>query len=453
MEQNNLESMEKNSEMFGKDKREGLAEEIDKRVKEAMIAQEKEDKLIEEKITQIVDSRLEKLEIKIDDSIKNMEEKIERGYKSEELKGINSWLNKRPVIALIISIIISLAGNQIVSYIYSFVTLPKKINQLVDQQVSAYFENDGIINTEEDYLVKEEDSYEVASLRVVKPARQYLQPNQISVHMISLENPSWRNDDVVAEGIGDGKAYTAEEIIGMPMLVPYVDGKYNILFYGQYNEQYFWDGVCTINVYEGNDLYLITEATYDNGNIISYKQIIQDVSEGSGEKEWIIADRVNKGKSNSGISKIYSRNDDYTMQFEFDDADIENLLRFDEYKEVIENSDEIIKRCYYGDTSGGYYNDDSGNAYLVKYTEDGYVDLLYQGKFQNGVFEDGSGNAWYIVKDGNGLYGYFNGVFQKGERKETSANKPKVVYYNKIGDYVDENSFDCNLIWYDNGMR
>ena len=253
--------------------------------------------------------------------------------------------------------------------------------------------------------------------------------------------------------IGDGKEYTAEEVIGMPMLIPYVDGKYNILFYGQYNEQYFWDGVCTINVYEGEDLYLITEATYDNGNLISYKQIIQDVSEGSGEKEWIIADRVNEGKSNSGISKIYSRNDDYTMQFEFDDVDIENLLTFDEYKEVIENSDEIIKRCYYGDTSGGYYNDGSGNAYLVKYTEDGYVDLLYQGKFKNGVFEDGSGNAWYIVKDGNGLYGYFRGVFDKGERKETSANKPKAVYYNKIGDYVDENSFDCDLTWYDNGMR
>ena len=453
MKQNNLESMEKNSEMFGKDKREGLTEEIDKRVKEAMIAQEKEDKLIEEKITQIVDSRLEKLEIKIDNSIKNMEEKLERGYKSEELKGINSWLNKRPVIALLISIFISLAGNQIVSYIYSFATLPEKVNQLVDQQVSAYFENDGI-NEEENYLVEEENSYEVVSLRVVMPARQNLKSNEISYNMISLANPPWKDDDVIVEEIGDGKEYTAEEVIGMPMLIPYVDGKYNILFYGQYNEHYFWDGVCTINVYEGEDLYLITEATYDNGNIISYKQIIQDLSERSGEKEWIIADRVNKGNSNSGISKIYSRNNDYTKQYNYDDVAIENLLIFDDIKEMIENSDETtIKRCYSGDTSGGYYNDDSGNAYLVRYTEDGYVDLLYQGRFKNGDFDDDSGKAWYIVKDGNGLYGYFKGVFENGERKETSVNKPKVVCYNKIGDYIDENSFDCDLTWYDNGMR
>lgn len=453
MKQNNLESMDKDSEMFRKNKREVSSKEISKQVEEALSAREKEDKRIEDKITRIVDSRLEEFEKEINSSIKNIEEKLERGYPSEELKGINSWLNKRPVIALIISIVISLAGNQIVSYLYSLVTLPTKINQLVDQQVSAYFENDGIINKEENYLVKEENSYEIASLRMIIPAKQYLESNEISIHMISLSNPSWTKNDVIAEETGNGKEYTAEEIIGRPLLIPYVDGKYNILFYGQYNEQYFWDGVCTINVYEGNDLYLITEATYDNGNIISYKQIIQDVSEGSGEKEWIIADRVNKGNSNSGISKIYSRNDDYTMQFDYADVAIENLLTFGDYKEMIENSDETIKRCYSGDTSGGYYNDNSGNAYLVRYTEDGYVDLLYQGRFKNGVFDDDSGDAWYIVKDGNGLYGYFKGVFKNGDRVETSDNKPKAVLYKNIDDYIDENLFNCDLTWYDNGME
>lgn len=455
--------MEKDKEMFRKNKREVSSDEINKHIEEALIAREKEDKLIEDKIIRIVDSRFEKIEKEIDNSIKNMEEKLEQGYQSKELKGLNSWLNKRPVVALIISIVISLAGNQIVSYLYSLATLPAKINQLVDQQMTAYFEKDEIINTKDEYLVKEEDSYDIVSLRVVKPAKQHLQPNKLSSTMILLKNPSWREDDVVAEEIcyreigdgeiGDGKEYTAKESIGMPMLIPYVDGKYNILFYGQYNEQYFWDGICTINVYEGNDLYLITEATYDNGNMISYKQIIQNVSERSGEKEWIIADRVNKGNSNSGISKVYSRNDDHTMQFDYDDVDIENLLIFDDYKEIIENSGETIKSCYSGDTSKGYYNDDSGNAYLVQYTEDGYVDLLYQGNFENGVFADDSGEAWYIVKDGNGLYGYFKGVFINGQRIETSTNKPKAVYYNKIRDYVDENSFDCDLTWYDNGMR
>ena len=50
------------------------------------------------------------------------------------------------------------------------------------------------------------------------------------------------------------------------------------------------------------------------------------------------------------------------MQFDYDDVDIENLLIFDDYKEIIENSGETIKSCYSGDTSKGYYNDDSGKA-------------------------------------------------------------------------------------------
>lgn len=48
---------------------------------------------------------------------------------------------------------------------------------------------------------------------------------------------------------------------------------------------------------------------------------------------------------------------------------------------------------YHGNTSNGYYNDDTGNAYLVQYNNSNTVKTLYCGNFKDGVFNDNTGNA------------------------------------------------------------
>lgn len=55
-----------------------------------------------------------------------------------------------------------------------------------------------------------------------------------------------------------------------------------------------------------------------------------------------------------------------------------------------------------------------------------------------------------IVKEENGLYGYFKGKFRRNERVESKGNKPIAVSYEDINSYIKDYNFDCELNWYDN---
>ena len=75
-------------------------------------------------------------------------------------------------------------------------------------------------------------------------------------------------DTVIGYRKGTDIKVTAEEISDCKVLLPYKSGDQAVFFYGQINENGRWDGNCILNTYEGDKLVLITDAVYDNGNLI-----------------------------------------------------------------------------------------------------------------------------------------------------------------------------------------
>jgi|InofroStandDraft_1065614.scaffolds.fasta_scaffold83208_1 hypothetical protein len=75
-------------------------------------------------------------------------------------------------------------------------------------------------------------------------------------------------DTVIGYRKGTDIKVTAEEISDCKVLLPYKSGDQDVFFYGQINENGRWDGNCILNTYEGDKLVLITDAVYDNGNLI-----------------------------------------------------------------------------------------------------------------------------------------------------------------------------------------
>lgn len=192
------------------------------------------------------------------------------------------------------------------------------------------------------------------------------------------------------------------------------------------------------------------EAIYENGILKDYKQIMQDISS-NGEKEWIISDRINEGDYNSGISKIYSREDDYMMEFNFSNVTLDNVLTVNDYIEKIENSDNVIQTGYYcGRTSNGYYNDDTGNAYIIKYFPDETIRILYVGNFVDGKFNERTDNAWYITKEINTGYMYYKGYFGDNDplNNSTSYFEGPSLSIDRINEILEENNFKKELNWY-----
>lgn len=88
----------------------------------------------------------------------------------------------------------------------------------------------------------------------------------------------------------------------------------------------------------------------------------------------------------------------------------DDILNVDEFSAQITST---LEGYYCGEISDGQYNDDSGDAYFVKFFEDGTVRTLYVGNFKDGQFNDQTGNAWMIGKLEIGAsYSFYQGPFK-----------------------------------------
>ena len=58
-----------------------------------------------------------------------------------------------------------------------------------------------------------------------------------------------------------GAEYTANQLSDIKLLLPYHEGKQNVFFYGQFDEENRWDGDCLVNIYENalQTLFMKTE--------------------------------------------------------------------------------------------------------------------------------------------------------------------------------------------------
>lgn len=268
---------------------------------------------------------------------------------------------------------------------------------------------------------------------------------------------SWSDSTIISHDENTNINITASELKEEKLLLTYTEGDYSNIFYGQFSENNLWDGKCIINSYKDGKLYFIATSLYNNGTLIKYKQVFTDKI--SDEEVWVTSERfVNLDSENNiisnlygnldgnyGFSKIFIREKDIPMDFTLDSVKVENLIYFED---ILNNDEKYYGRqisYYYGITNDGLYNDDSGNAYWIKFDENDKIDLFYQGQFVDGYPEDFTGNAWKIAWDGTGYF-YYKGNFEDGKQTEPPEDYPHLTM-NEINEYVSNIRYDFTNVW------
>lgn len=376
------------------------------------------------------------------------------------LKKVWKYINNYPVIT-------ELAGIAIVAllaYVSGFLSLPKNVSDLEQSTNNLVERIEAIENMDiegnfqsmkdkledlDDRMDRVEESIMLSNLLKLEPTAKAID----SIHVEYVETgsfyclsaPTWNNADIIAKDKETGKEYNVSELANKKMLLPYENNGQEILFYGQFNNNNQWNGECIINIYENNNLILITEANYEDGKILNYRQVIPFTTK-RGVDVWCVSERKSNGDSNSGDSWTYLRECEYVKNFELSLANIDNICNVDEF---VDNIDTKLEGFYHGNTSNGQFNDETGEAYMIKYSEDGSIKTLYEGRFKDGDFNDNTGDAWYITKEKNTGYMYYKGVFKNG--KPTNDNNSifeNPITLERIEQILQENDFNGELKWY-----
>ena len=251
---------------------------------------------------------------------------------------------------------------------------------------------------------------------------------------------------VVYSASNPEREYTAAEVAEQPLLLPYTENGNEVYFYGQLDSAGNWDGRCTVNIYDGNVLQLITDAMYDGGTLLSCKQAFPDTVT-SGEDVWVISERKVEDGFSTGETYRYFRSDDYTKSFSLDNVEPDDILNVDEFSAQITST---LEGYYCGEISDGQYNDDSGDAYFVKFFQDGTVRTLYVGNFKDGQFNDQTGTAWMIGKLEIGAsYSFYQGPFKNSVSSRDSCYWEEPISTDRIQEILKEFGFTSavNLNW------
>lgn len=259
-----------------------------------------------------------------------------------------------------------------------------------------------------------------------------------------LSNLPVQSGVILANNKYTKEGFTGEDLAGENVLLPYMQDGQEVYFYGQVNEMGQWDGDCLVNVYEDNELIIITDANYTDGKINNYKQAFVDES----RNIWYISNRENKGDYNEGETWSYYKNSKNKKNFSLETVQTTNMINVDDFKKF----NVLIEEGYYhGQTSNGRYNDTTGDAYSIKFAADGTIRTLYVGNMVDGQYEDYSGNAWYITKSENTDYMYYKGFFENGK----TVNNEGYIFENNLSlsdieKYISGYEFDIELNWYQN---
>ena len=237
--------------------------------------------------------------------------------------------------------------------------------------------------------------------------------------------------------------YTAKELYNVPIITSYEEAGNEIYFYGQFNENGHWNGTCILNIYKDDILVSIFEGTYSDGVLFSYKRVAEE-----NDDTWIITDRICQDDYNVGETFIYTKTSDYTKSFTQETVRDKQIATIDKF---LASRKEVLLSYYNGRTSEGYYNDDTGDAYLVKYNDDGSINILYKGKFKDGQFNDIEGISWYIgegIEDKEHYY-YYRGTFQGGVRTGKTPRPWNPLTQDEINEVIKNENFKCPLNWKD----
>lgn len=289
----------------------------------------------------------------------------------------------------------------------------------------------------------------------------------------SLENNTLSNVDlgtVIARDDALDKDYTVEELVEKKLLllssISSEEGDVESYFYGQFNSNGQWDGNCIINTYLDSKLKQITDAEYSNGVLLNCKQIffytIDSKRYGSsGLDVWAYSDRTKEDGYSSGKTWLYVKVNDYPQKFTADSITPEDIITADQFREGIESP---LYACYSGNISGGFFNDKTGDAYMVFFFVDqdfegknlseeekarmlGTIRLLYRGNLEDGDFDDNTGKAWEIAKEINTAYMCSIVKYENNTKIWYKASSPPPMSKAQIDEYVKTIDPEMNFEW------
>ena len=348
--------------------------------------------------------------------------------------------------------VLAVFGTVVVVTLYfsdKFAAINQSISGLETQVSSVHDRIDGVqtqinemqteiesINTEiagiSDYLYKDEGVQdqlgiinEALNIRVInitnENAVSYIEDVTIEGNDVSYTTSSMPTEMIIGADINNNE-YSTKDLVGERVILTYTDNGKTVVFLGQLNEKYHWEGYCVTNTYNADGtLYGICESNFSDGKRLDYKTVLA----GKGNK-WDYYNRVcieneSGNKANIGTSTTYKFVYSIKKNFTNTNVRISDILFADKF---LEKQHKVMLQYYSGCTSDGQYNDDSGLAYLIKFDEDETVRMLYVGQFVDGELEDHSGNAWNIAYWESG-HGYVcnTGKFSNNTALEHSNEK------------------------------
>lgn len=258
----------------------------------------------------------------------------------------------------------------------------------------------------------------------------------------------WEDENlVIGEDMENGKKYTVDDLMKESIVTTYVDQSTGeiVVFKGQYDKYNHWNGNCIINRYKDNKLKFIMDAEYISGKLTKYKQVFS-CANARGDELWMVSEREIEEYKNRGETWSYFKDSEYEKIIEMDSIKESDIIDADSFRLILSSN---LEGYYNGYTSDRLYNDDTGQAYLIKYAREGYIRTLYVGKMEDGYFEDATNNAWYIAKSEDTDYMYYKGEFHKGHPvhndESTFINNISIEEIEKI---LQDNNFNTGLCWY-----
>lgn len=272
---------------------------------------------------------------------------------------------------------------------------------------------------------------------------------------ITLDSPIQENNtsllsykSVIAYSAKAEEEYTVEQVADERLLLPYVEDGQEVYFWGQLSESGNWDGNCIVNIYENDELQMITDALYDDGDLLTCKQIFLYTTTSDKIDVWGVSKRTARNGFNSGETRYFVREENYTKEFTLETVQPEDIFSADVFEKRLTG---YLEGFYSGNTSNGQFNDDTATAYMVKYFSDGTIKTLYVGNFRNGQFNDTTGNAWMVGTTAPGEpYSYYHdGPFINGEPSRDSEFWDDQISRERVEEIIQGYSFKCELNWGD----
>lgn len=250
----------------------------------------------------------------------------------------------------------------------------------------------------------------------------------------------------VGKDLITGDTYKAEDLENDTIILSYVDKNNDEVFFkGSFNEDNQWNGNCIINKYSDGNLNYIMNANYEEGKLVNYNQVFTYVNTADIEV-WAISSRTVDGSGNAGHTLTYYKEKEWKKNFENQYLKAENIINEEYFYNIM---DLKIEGYYNGYTSDGLFNDTSEEAYMIKYTSDGYVRMLYSGGFAAGQPHEMDRNALAIAwgHDEKNYYYYVGKIDDLSKIGDqwikTSVDEVKSMIKNLNIDAMEQ------LNWYD----